>query len=157
MRFFDEQFPDLTYRMRVLKMFPEEFAKGYVLYKQGKLQPDFQGDIGSWYLLTPGSVVKFNIAASDTPLFVDAIPDILDLDAAQELDRRGQMQKLLKNYCQKLIKMATYLWRRWSKIFNNSSDLAMLLEWLLTFTDVDSIDLSDRTSANATDDLERSV
>ena len=46
MRFFDEQFTDINYRMRVLKMFPEEFAKGYVLYKQGKLQPDYQGDIG---------------------------------------------------------------------------------------------------------------
>ena len=41
MRFFDEQFADVGYRMRVLKMFPAEFAKGYVLYKQGKLQPDF--------------------------------------------------------------------------------------------------------------------
>ena len=47
MRFFDEQFPDAGYRMRVLKMFPDEFAKGYLLYKQGKLQPDFQGDVGS--------------------------------------------------------------------------------------------------------------
>ena len=35
MRFFDDQFPDINYRMRVLKMFPDEFLKGYVLYKQG--------------------------------------------------------------------------------------------------------------------------
>ena len=47
MKFFDEKFADINYRMRVLKMFPTEFAKGYLLYKQGKLQPDFQGDAGS--------------------------------------------------------------------------------------------------------------
>jgi hypothetical protein len=33
MAFFDEQFPNLEYRMKVLKMFPAEFARGYVLYK----------------------------------------------------------------------------------------------------------------------------
>jgi hypothetical protein len=33
MKFFDEKFQDIGYRMRVLKMFPDEFAKAYVLYK----------------------------------------------------------------------------------------------------------------------------
>ena len=37
MKFFDETFKDINYRMKVLKMFPEEFRKGYLLYKQGKL------------------------------------------------------------------------------------------------------------------------
>jgi len=37
MAFFDDKFPDVSYRMRVIKMFPDEFAKGYALYKQGKL------------------------------------------------------------------------------------------------------------------------
>ena len=46
MRFFDEKFRDVQYRMRVLSMFPKEFAKGYVLYKQGKLPSDFFGDVG---------------------------------------------------------------------------------------------------------------
>ena len=36
MKFFDT-FKDIGYRMKVLKLFPEEFQKGYVLYKQGKL------------------------------------------------------------------------------------------------------------------------
>ena len=34
MAFFDAQFTDVGYRMRVLKMFPDEFLKGYSLYKQ---------------------------------------------------------------------------------------------------------------------------
>ena len=33
MAFFDTCFHDINYRTKVLKMFPEEFAKGYVLYK----------------------------------------------------------------------------------------------------------------------------
>ena len=36
------------------------------------------------------------------PLFINSIPAILDLDAAQDLDRRKQMQKLLKIIVQKL-------------------------------------------------------
>lgn len=46
MRFFDEQFRDTTQKMKVLKMFPDEFSKGYMLYKQGKLPPEFAGDTG---------------------------------------------------------------------------------------------------------------
>jgi hypothetical protein len=41
MKFFDDKFPDDTYRVRVLKMFPEDIQRGYVLYRQKKLLPDF--------------------------------------------------------------------------------------------------------------------
>jgi hypothetical protein len=33
MRFFDDKFQDISQRLRVIKMFPAEFAKGYMLYK----------------------------------------------------------------------------------------------------------------------------
>lgn len=82
MRFFDEKFPDMNYRMRVIKMFPDEFAKGYVLYKQGKLKPDYYEDNRGWYLLDPNKTLKFSLNNNDIPLFVNAIPAILDLDAA---------------------------------------------------------------------------
>ena len=91
MRFFDEKFPDMNYRMRVIKMFPDEFAKGYLLYKQGKLKPDYYEDNRGWYLLDPEKTLKFSLNNNDIPLFVNAIPAILDLDAAQDLDRRKQM------------------------------------------------------------------
>jgi len=35
-----------------------------------------------WYTLEPGTVVKFSITSDDCPLFVNACPAILDLDAA---------------------------------------------------------------------------
>jgi hypothetical protein len=82
MRFFDEKFTDTNYRLRILNMFPKEFARGYLLYKQGKLQPDFIGDVGSWYLLDPAATVKFSFSNGDVPMFANAIPAILDLDAA---------------------------------------------------------------------------
>jgi len=36
MAFFDT-FGDVNYRMRILNLFPDEFKKGYMLFKQGKL------------------------------------------------------------------------------------------------------------------------
>ena len=36
-KFFDDAFPDIEMRMRVLKMYPEEFAKAYVAYKRNRL------------------------------------------------------------------------------------------------------------------------
>ena len=110
MKFFDQAFPDTTYRMQVLNMFPDEFKKGYVAYKSGKLTPTgkswFDRDTG-WWMLEPQNTVKFSFSnggngAADIPLFINAIPAILDLDAAQDLDRRKQMQKLLKIIVQKL-------------------------------------------------------
>ena len=87
MAYFDT-FRDINYRMRVLNLFPDEFKKGYMLYKKMKLEPDYQGDSGGWYLLTPGLAFKFNINNNDIPYFVNVLPLLLDLDAAQDLDRR---------------------------------------------------------------------
>jgi hypothetical protein len=92
--------------MKVLKMFPEDFARGYMLYKQGKLKEDVLGQTeriserwsdstntsSGWYMLEPETCVKFNLNNSDVPVFASAIPAIIDLDAAQDLDRRKQMQ-----------------------------------------------------------------
>lgn len=162
MKFFDEKFADINYRMRVLKMFPSEFAKGYLLYKQGKLQPDFQGDAGSWYLLNPGSTIKFSLNSNDTPTLINAIPAIIDLDSAQDLDRRKQMQKLLKIIVQKLP-----LDKNGDLIFDvdeardiheNAVDMlrnAIGVDVITTFAEVDSIDISDTATSTATDDLER--
>lgn len=36
-KFFDDLFPDVEMRLRVLKMYPEEFAKAYVAYKKNSL------------------------------------------------------------------------------------------------------------------------
>ena len=163
MKFFDQAFPDTIYRMRVLKMFPDEFARGYVLWKQGRLKPDFQGDTeASWYLLDPNSTFKFSFDNGDIPLFVNAIPSILDLDAAQDLDRRKQMQKLLKIVIQKLPmdKNGDLIFDvdEARDIHNNAVEMlrrAIGVDVLTTFADIDSIDMSDKNTTTTSDDLEK--
>jgi hypothetical protein len=97
MRFFDVAFPDTAYRMKVLNLFPDEFKKGYDAYKKGKLLPENCYDrLNGWWQLDPNNTVKFSLGNSaagslDIPMFISVIPAILDLDAAQDLDRRKQM------------------------------------------------------------------
>ena len=159
MQYFDT-FADITYRLKVLNLFPDEFKKGYALYKKNKLNNEVS-DIGiGWYMLDPESTIKFNFNGGDIPMFVNAIPYLLDLDAAQDLDRRKQMQKLLKIIVQKLP-----LDKNGDLIFDvdeardiHNNAVAMLqhavgTDVITTFADVDSIDMSDRNTTTTTDDL----
>lgn len=163
MRFFDT-IPNPAYRMKVLKLFPDEFGKGYVLYKQGKLNDteDSSRFSNGWYLLDPDHTVKFNFKNSDVPVFVNSIPAMIDLDAAQDLDRRKQMQKLLKIIVQKLPldKNGDLIFDvdEAKDIHNNAVEMlknAVGVDVLTTFTDVDSIDLSDKNTTSSQDDLEK--
>ena len=170
MAFFDDKFPDPTYRMKVLKLFPEEFGKGYELYKKGKLDPDesctWENNqyrrLYGWYLLDPACTVKFNVNGSDMPIFANVLPAILDLDAAQDLDRKKQMQKLLKIIVQKLP-----MDKNGDLIFDvdeardiHNTAVAMLrravgVDVITTFADVDSIDISDKNTSTTDDDLKK--
>ena len=164
MKFFDQNFRDTNYRMRVLKMFPEEFAKGYLLYKQNKLVSDDATDRNDngWYLLNPENCVKFNLYGSDVPLFANAIPAILDLDDAQELDRKKQMQQLLKIVIQKLPldKNGDLIFDvdEARDIHNNAVEMlsrAIGVDVLTTFADISVEDMADKNATTNTDGLEK--
>lgn len=182
MSFFDDKFADINYRMKVLKMFPEEFAKGYMLYKQNKLVSDDWTDLSDdckeerrystglndlgrrngWYLLDPALSVKFNLNNSDTPIFASVIPNIIDLDEAQDLDRRKQMQQLLKILIQKLPmdKNGDLIFDidEARDIHNNAVQMlkrAIGVDVLTTFADIESINMSDKTTTATQDDLEK--
>ena len=170
MKFFDKAFPDTAYRMQVLNLFPEEFKKGYVAYRTGKLSSIknkwFDTDSG-WWVLDPNNTVKFNLSnggngSSDLPLFINAVPAILDLDAAQDLDRRKQMQKLLKIIIQKLPldKNGDLIFDvdEAKDIHNNAVQMlkrAVGVDVLTTFADIDSVDMSDKNTTTSQDDLEK--
>ena len=161
MKFFDT-FRDINYRLKILNLFPDEFKKGYILYKQGKLIDDSATNCGGWYLLDPDCAVKFNFNGSDIPTLVNAIPALLDLDSAQELDRRKQMQKLLKIIVQKLPldKNGDLIFDvdEARDIHNNAVQMlsrAIGTDVLTTFTDVEAIDLADKNTATSQDDLEK--
>jgi len=102
MKYFKDAYPDETQRYRILKLLPKDIQKGYRLFINGKLKPDFPGDESGWYVLDVKSTIKFNINEEDFPAFISVIPAIIDLDAAQELDRKKMAQKLLKIIIQKM-------------------------------------------------------
>lgn len=161
MRFFDT-ISDVNYRLKVLDLFPDEFKKGYYLFKKGKLPSDVLGEVGGWYLLDVGSAIKFNFNGGDTPLFVNAIPNLLDLDAAQDLDRRKQMQQLLKILVQKLPmdKNGDLIFDidEAKDIHNNAVQMlkrTIGVDILTTFADIEAIDVAENRTTTAQDDLER--
>lgn len=167
MSYFDTAFPEINYRMKILKLFPAEFQKGYVLFKQGKLPVEGPDDLflskgGKWYILEPGRAIKFNLINGDFPIFVSAIPAILDLDAAQDLDHRKQLQQLLKIIVQKLPRDKNgdliFDIDEARDIHNNAVQMlqrAVGVDVLTTFADVEPIDLSDTVTSTSTDALER--
>ena len=162
MKFFDDVFKDNAQRAKVLNTFPSEFEKGYMLFKQNKLQPDFRGDTRGWYLLNPDNTVKFSVDGEDAPLLISVIPSIIDLDESKALDRKKVMQKLLKIVIQKLP-----LDKNGELIFDvdearelHNNAVAMLgkavgVDVLTTFAETDVADMSDSNTSAATDDLSR--
>ena len=162
MKFFDDYYKDTNQRMRILKLFPEEFLVGYRLYKQGKLVPDFAGDKSGWYLLDPDRTIKFNINGEDFPAFIAVIPAIIDLDSAQELDRKRMAQKLLKIIVQKMPidKNGDLVFDvdEAQQLHNNAVNMlgkAIGIDVLTTFADVDVADMADKNTTTATDELEK--
>ena len=162
MKYFVDMFPNTEDRARILKVFPPEFEKGYKLYKQGKLKPDFLGDDSGWYLLDVGSVIKFNLNGEDFPPFIAVIPAIIDLDAAQDLDRRKMQQQLLKIIIQKMPidKNGDLVFDvdEAQQLHNNAVQMlskAIGIDVLTTFADVEVADMADNRTTTTTDELEK--
>lgn len=162
MKYFDVAFKDTTQRIKILNLFPSEFKKGYILYKEGKLPPQFAGDKDGWYLLEATSAIKFNLNGDDTPMFMSVIPALIDLDEAKDLDKKKMAQELLKIIIQKMPidKNGDLVFDvdEAQQLHNNA--VAMLkkaigIDVLTTFADVDVADMSDNRSSATTDDLER--
>ena len=178
MSYFDDKFPDVSYRLKILKMFPEEIQRGYALYKQGKLAQDNDGftrvrgyyneanlPSSGWFLLTPGTCVKFNLYNNDMPLFVSGIPAILDLDEMQDLGKKKMAQQLVKILIQNLPmdKNGDLIFDvdEARDIHNNAVRMlskAIGVDVLTTFADIKDIDLSDSsTSDSVTDAIKNST
>lgn len=162
MKFFDDMFKSEAFKKKMLNLFPEEFKKGYHLYKKGKLPGDFPGDTTGWYLLDINSAIKFNINDSDVPFFMSTIPAIIDLNDAQGLDKKMIQQKLLKIIVQKLPLdkngEPVFDMDEAAVIHNNAVRMlakAIGIDVLTTFADTDVEDMAANVNQTATDDLER--
>lgn len=162
LQFFDACFTNPLYKVQVLKLFPQDVQQAYIKYKEGKLKGDYPGDKTCWYMLDPATSVKICMNDSEFPPLVGVIPSIIDLDAAQELDRKKTMQQLLKIIIQKLP-----LDKNGDLIFDvdeakdiHNNAVAMLrraigVDVLTTFADIDVADMRDKNSTTTSDDLEK--
>lgn len=163
MSFIDTLFPLLSSRMKIINLLPKDIQKGYLLYKQGKLTGEKIGDMNhGWYMLDPDLTVRFCLNNSEFPPLVNAIPSIIDLDEAQDLDRQKTMQQLLKIIVQKLP-----LDKNGDLIFDmeeardiHNMAVGMLkravgIDVLTTFAEIDKIDTKDSNAATSKDDLEK--
>lgn len=163
MGFFDDIYSTTQLRTKILNMFPPEFKKGYRAYKQGKLNSqDYLGDTAGWYILTPQNTVKFNINEEDYPVFISAIPTLIDLDTARELDQKRMAQKLLRIIVQKmpLDKNGDLIFDvdEAQALHNNAVKMltkAIGVDVLTTFADVDVADMSDKSNTTQSDDVTR--
>ena len=162
MKFFDVYYPDTQQRNKILNLFPVEFKKGYKAYKSGKCPPQFKGDTEGWYLLDPRCTIKFSITEDDYPPFISIIPYIIDLDAAQDLDRKRMAQKLLKIIIQKmpLDKNGDLVFDidEAQELHNNAVKMlqrAIGIDVLTTFAQVDVADMSDKGNQSNVDELEK--
>ena len=162
MRFFDVYFPNVQYRLKVLSMFPKEIQKAYIQYKEGKLVGDYPGDKRGWAMLDPDTTIKFNLNNGDFPPLAGVIPSIIDLDSAQELDRKKTMQQLLKIIIQKLPldKNGDLIFDvdEARDIHNNAVKMlgrAVGVDVLTTFADVEVANMQDRNSTTTLDDLQK--
>lgn len=161
-KYFDDMFSDTAYRVRILKIWPKEVQKAYLAYKKGTLPKDFNGDEDGWFLLDPKKAVKFNLSNSDAPLFVAVIPKLLDLEGAQDLDRKKMLQQILKIIIQKMPidKNGDLIFDvdEAQMLHNNAVSMlgdAIGVDVLTTFADVDSVDLSDKGNVSSVDQLDK--
>ena len=161
-KFFDDLFPDVEMRLRVLKMYPEEFAKAYIAYKKNSLNSKANDGSRGWWLLDPDHAFKVNLNGRDYPLLVSITPKILELDEAQDLDRRKMMQQLLKVIIQKLPldKNGDLIFDvdEAKDIHNNTVQMlsrAVGVDVMTTFAEVDVADLADKNTTTTRDELEK--
>lgn len=161
-RYFDDAFSDVAYRVRVLKLWPKEFQKAYLAYKNGTLPKDYSGDDEGWFLLDTSKAVKFNLSDSDAPLFATVIPKILDLADAQELDKKKMLQQILK-----IIIQTMPIDKNGDLVFDvdeaqqlHANAVAMLgdavgVDVLTTFADVKVADMADNSTVSSVDQLDK--
>lgn len=159
--YFDQQFSDSAYRLKVLKIFPKEIQKAYMSFKKGTLKQDFNGDENGWFVLNPAYAFKFSLN-NDVPLFVSIIPKLMDLEEAQDLDKEKMKQQLIRLIIQEMPidKNGDLIFdvEEAQELHNNAVKMvgdAVGIDVLTTFADVAVEDLSDHGNVSTVDQLEK--
>ena len=118
-------------------------------------------DLG-WTLLDPEMTVKFNLSNSDAPVFINVIPALMDLDDAQDLDKKKMAQQLIRIIVQKLPMKkdgdSVFDFAEAGQIHRNAVAMvgkAIGVNVLTTFADVDVADMSDKGNVSSVDQLDK--
>lgn len=101
-KYFDDCFTDSVYRNKIINLFPPEFKTAYIEYRKGTIECDYPSDEIGWFLPDVSKTIKFNLSDDDCPFFVSVIPHIIDLEDAQDIDKKKQIQQLTKLLIQKI-------------------------------------------------------
>ena len=159
--YFDDEFSDSAYRLKILKIFPKEIQKAYLSFKKGTLKKDFNGDDAGWFVLDPAFAIKFSLNW-DIPLFVSIVPKLMDLEDAQDLDKEKMKQQLVRLIIQEMpidkngdlvfdVDEAQALHNNAVKMVGD----AVGINVLTTFADVAVEDLSDHGNVSSVDQLDK--
>lgn len=151
-RYFDIQYKDNDIRKIVLKSMPEEIVTGYIAYKNGDLRQS--RDSGVWVDLNQERTLKFSLNEDDTPIFSNAIPQIIDFDDLQAIEKKKAEQQLLKIMVQKipLDKNGDFIFDMEEAKAMHSNAVRMLaramnVDVLTTFADSNLLDMQTKTTA----------
>lgn len=160
-KFFDDMFRDANQRANILRSFPKEFSKGYIAYKEGRLEAE-AGEMPGWITLDSTKAIQFTVHGSLMPPLTSVIPAIIDLDEAQDLDKKKTMQELLKIVIQKMPfdKNGEMIFDidEAQELHNNAVSMlgrAIGVDVLTTFADISVENMADKSSATGKDDLQR--
>ena len=163
LKYFDDMFKDDIQKTLVINSFPKEFSKAYELYKSGGIPMD-KDDRGYWFLCDPALSMRFSLNSLGIPLFVAAIPSIVTLEEAKQIDMKKTIQELLKVVIQKmpLDKNGELIFdmEEAADMHNNAVrmlDGAVNVDILTTFADVEMLDLDNSTNVSATSDSLKKV
>lgn len=150
-RYFDIQYKDNDIRKIVLKSMPEEIINGYLAYKNGDLRQS--RDSGVWIDLNQERAFKFSLNEDDTPIFSNAIPQIIDFDDLQAIEKKKAEQQLLKIMVQKipLDKNGDFIFDMEEAKAMHSNAVRMLaramnVDVLTTFADSNLLDMQTKTT-----------
>jgi len=150
-KYFDIQYKDTEIRKVVLRSMPEEIVNGYISYKNGNIRPS--RDNGVWIDLNQERTLKFSINEDDTPIFSNAIPQIIDFDDLQAIEKKKAEQQLLKIMVQKipLDKNGDFIFDMEEAKAMHSNAVRMLaramnVDVLTTFADSSLLDMQTRTT-----------
>lgn len=159
---FDEMFPDINQKKKVLKMFPKDIQQAYIKYKHGTLPKDVDSDTEGWVLLDPAFAVKFNLHGNDVPMFCDVMPHLMDLEEAQAIDKQKMLQQILKILIQQFPLDKNYQlvfdvdeMNAFHNMAVNMIGDAIGVDVLSTLADVQVADMSDKGNVSAVDQLEK--